>query len=65
VEHRRFQIEAYEQSPGKWRALVRHSDWTVIHVGSTRFSRFASPSQSTAHDALNWAHRAIDEGVLQ
>jgi hypothetical protein len=65
VEHRSFQIEAYEQSSGKWRALVRHSDWTVVHVGSTRFSLFASPCQSTAQDALNWARRAIDEGALQ
>jgi hypothetical protein len=65
VEHRSFQIEAYEQSSGKWRALVRHSEWTVVHVGSTRFSLFASPCQSTAQDALNWARRAIDEGALQ
>jgi len=65
VEHQRFQIEAYEQSPGKWRALVRRSDWTVVRVGGTRFSLFASPSQLTAHDALNWARRAIDEGALQ
>jgi hypothetical protein len=65
VEHRSFQIEAYEQSSGKWRALVRHSDWTVVRVGSTRFSLFASPCQSTAQDALNWARRAIDEGALQ
>jgi hypothetical protein len=45
VEHRSFQIEAYEQSAGKWRALVRHSDWTVVRVGSTRFLtlRFALP----------------------
>jgi hypothetical protein len=65
VEHGRFQIEAYEQSPGRWQALVRHSDWTEVRVGSTRFSLFASPSQSTADDALNWARKAIDEGALR
>jgi hypothetical protein len=65
VEHGPFRLEAYEQSPGKWRALVRHSDWTVVRVGTTRFSLFASPCQSTAHEALNWARRAIDDGALQ
>lgn len=64
MEHGQFQIEAYEQGPGKWRALVRHSDWTVVRVGGTRFSLFASPCQLTAHDALNWACRAIDDGAL-
>lgn len=65
MEHGLFRLEAYEQSPGKWRALVRHSDWTVVRVGSTRFSLFASPCQSTAHEALDWARRAIDDGGLQ
>ena len=65
MEHVRFQIEAYEHSPERWRALVRHSDWTEVRVGSTRFSLFASPSQSTADDALNWARKAIDEGALR
>ncbi len=65
MEHRRFQIEAYEQSPGRWRALIRRSDWTEVRVGGTRFSLFASPFKLTADDALDWALKAIDEGALQ
>ena len=46
MEHRRFQIEAYEQSPGKWRALVRHADWAVVRYGS-HFSLHPANRQRT------------------
>ena len=65
MEYEDFRIEAYEQSPGKWRALVRHSDWRQVHMGNTRFSLFASPFKMTAVDALDWARKAIDDGALQ
>jgi hypothetical protein len=66
MEYRRFQIEVFEQAPGKWRASIRRSDGSKVQAGDTRIDVFiTSVDTSTADQALESARKEIDSGTVQ
>jgi hypothetical protein len=65
MEYRFFQIEAFERTPGKWRASIRRLSGSKVRVGSARFEFFTTSADTlTADEAIGLARKAIDAGAV-
>ena len=66
MEYKRFDIQAFEREPGKWRANIRRTDGKPVKIiGRKKFehsgTRFDTP---TAVAAIFMAMAAIDAGMF-
>jgi hypothetical protein len=67
VEYKQFIVKTFEREPGKWRAIVRHSDGRPVMVcrGRVKISEFVTGLDArTAEAALLAAMAAIDTGAF-
>ena len=66
MEYKRFDVQAFEREPGKWRANIRRADGKPVKIiGGKKFeqsvTRFDAP---TAVAAIFMAMAAIDAGTF-
>lgn len=66
MEYRGFSVEALEQKPGKWRAMVSRTDGKPVKIiGRRRLDQFVTSFDAkTAGAAILMAIAAIDGGLF-
>ncbi len=67
-DYKGYSIEAFEDAPGRWFAMIKRLDGRLIRVvagtGEPRTSITTSAARYSAADALQEAREAIDGGGM-